>query len=74
MAFQLDRIGEEADHGGEHHQQEAEPVDAEVVGGADAGNPGGLLLECQVLGAVELEDQRQGDQKSDERRRYWPRA
>ena len=56
--------GEEAHHGGEHDEQQAEAVDAEVVGCADAGNPGALLLEGPGLGAIEIKDQGQGNQES----------
>ena len=59
--------GEKAYHRGEHDQQESEPVDAQVVGSADAGNPGGLFLEGPGARAIELEDQRQGYQESDKR-------
>ena len=64
MAFQLERMERKPSSGGEHHQQQAEPVDADVVGGAEGGNPGGLLDELKVLGAVELEDQRERDQEA----------
>jgi hypothetical protein len=40
MAFQLERMAMKPMQRGEHHQQQAEAVDAEVVGGADGGNPG----------------------------------
>jgi hypothetical protein len=64
--------GDEADERGEHHQQQSEPVDAEVIGGAQGGNPGGLLDELKVLRAVEIEDQREGNQEAHERGRVGP--
>jgi hypothetical protein len=44
-----------------------EAVDADVVGSADGGNPGACLDELKVLGAVEIEDQRQRNQEAEER-------
>ena len=44
---------------GQDHQEQAVPVDAEMVGGADGRNPVGLLDELKVLAAVEAEDERQ---------------
>ena len=41
--------GEEAQQRGEHDQQQAQPVDADVVGGAERGNPGAPLNELEIL-------------------------
>ena len=43
-----------------------------MVGGADGGNPRGLLHELKVLGVVEIEDQRQGNQEAHEGRDVGP--
>ena len=67
MAFQLERIARNADHRGQHDQQQAEAVDADVVAGAERGDPLRLFDELVVLGVVEVEDQRQRDQEADER-------
>ena len=56
-----------ADDGGQHHQQQAQPVDADVVGGAQRGNPLRPFFELVVLRVVEVEYQRQGNQEADER-------
>ena len=63
---------QEPDHGGEHHQQQSEAVDAEVVGGAQGGNPLRLFFELVVLGVVEIEYQGQGNQEAEERNPIGP--
>jgi len=56
--------GDEAQQRGEHHQQQSQPIDADVIGGAQGGNPRGLLDELKVFRAVELEDQRERNQEA----------
>ena len=72
MAFQLERIAMKPISGGQHHQQQADAVDAEVVAGAEGGNPRRLLDELEVLAGVELECERKRDQKSDQGRDIGP--
>ena len=68
MAFQLDRMARKPDHRGEHDEQQAEPVDADVVRRADARDPGRLFLELPCSWCrIEVKDQREGDQESGQR-------
>jgi hypothetical protein len=50
-----------------NHQQQAVAVDAEIVGGANRGDPVRMLDELEILAAVELEGQPQARQERHER-------
>ena len=64
---------QEAEQRGEHDEQQRETVDAQVVRSADGGNPIGALDELEVLGVIELKDERQRNQKSERMTPRWPR-
>ena len=68
-AFPGGQDGDEAEQGGHQDQQQADPVEAEVVFDADARDPLVALSELELRpGRVEREPERQRDQESDERR------
>src|SRR5208283_5516200 len=58
--------GDQAEQGGEHHQEQAEAVDPQMVRCADGGNPRRLLDELEVPGAVEEEDQGEGNREAED--------
>jgi hypothetical protein len=59
MAFQDEKMGDETDERGEHHQQEADAVDADQIFRADAGNPVRALHHPEADRFIEARDQRQ---------------
>ena len=67
--------GDHAHEGGEHHQQQADAVDAEVVVGAERGDPIEALLELKAgKPGLEAEDQRQRNRKPGESCQVGPDA
>jgi hypothetical protein len=58
---------QEADERSEHHQQQAEPVDAQMVAGSDRGNPGGAFDELKIAPGLVAKYQRQRNQKPGQR-------
>ena len=75
MAVQEQRIGDEAHQRGEHDQQQADAVDADVVVRAERGNPVGALFELEAGRArLEARDQRQRNQKPGEADQVRPDA
>jgi hypothetical protein len=51
----------ESEQPGQDHQQQAVPVDAQMVAGADGRNPVGLFDELKILALVEAGDQREAN-------------
>jgi hypothetical protein len=67
MAFQRREDGDEADHRGQHDQQQADAVDADQILRAQAGYPVGALDELKAGHAfVEARNQRQRNQETGE--------
>ena len=57
---------QEPDHRSQHHQQQSQPVDAEVVAGADAGDPACFLNELKILRSVKFKHEGQRYQEPNE--------